>query len=94
MGSSSLLVWWEKPVEINGELIGYSVFYEEMIGTRVDTKIEKKPRPNESQTRIKLSNLKPDTNYRITVCALTRAGQGKTACPVFMIKTFFLNFIF
>lgn len=77
MGSQALLVYWERPTEINGELIGYSVFYEELKGTRVEAKIEKKPRPNESQTRIRLGALKPDTIYRITVHALTRAGQGE-----------------
>lgn len=77
MGRSALLVYWEKPIEINGELIGYSVFYEEMNGTRVENKIESKPRPNESQTRVRLGHLKPDTTYRITVHALTRAGQGE-----------------
>lgn len=77
MGSSALLVYWEKPVEINGELMGYSVFYEEMKGTRVETKVERTPRPNESQTRIKLGQLKPDTTYRITVHARTNAGLGE-----------------
>ena len=77
MGSTSLLVFWEKPAEINGELIGYSVYYEETKGTRIESRVEKKPRPNESQTRIKLGNLKPDTKYRISVYALTRAGEGE-----------------
>lgn len=77
MGSSALLVYWEKPVEINGELLGYSVFYEEMKGTRVESKTERKPRPNESQTRVKLGHLKPDTKYRITVQARTKPGLGE-----------------
>lgn len=77
MGSSSFYLKWSKPLEINGILKGYRIYYEEVHGTQLGPKLEKRPPINDPlATRTKLVGLKPSTKYRITIHATTAKGQG------------------
>ncbi|XP_067134439.1 neuroglian-like [Centruroides vittatus] len=76
-GSSAFYLSWEKPLEPNGNLTGYQIFYEEVYGTLLGPKVEREPPITiPTETRAKLFGLNPATRYRITICATTRAGQG------------------
>ncbi|XP_023242973.1 neuroglian-like [Centruroides sculpturatus] len=76
-GSSAFHLSWEKPLEPNGNLTGYQIFYEEVYGTLLGPKVEREPPITiPTETRAKLFGLNPATRYRITICATTRAGQG------------------
>lgn len=77
MGSSSFYLRWQKPLEVNGILKGYRIYYEEVHGTQLGPKLEKRPAISDPlSTRTKLVGLKPATKYRITIHATTGMGQG------------------
>lgn len=78
LGSSAFHLVWKKPAHPNGELTGYKIYYEELAGTELRTKMEREPHIHDAQVlSTKLASLKPDTKYRIHVTATTRAGEGE-----------------
>lgn len=78
VGSSALYLKWKKPGQPNGELTGYKIYYEEVKGTALGTKMEREPHiSNPEQSTVKLAGLKPNTKYRIHMTATTRAGEGE-----------------
>lgn len=77
MGSSALYLIWKRPLEPNGELTGYRIYYREVDGTSLETTLERRPNiTNPKESRAKLAGLKPDTKYRIMIRAATKEGQG------------------
>ncbi|XP_037068395.1 neuroglian-like isoform X3 [Pollicipes pollicipes] len=77
MGSSAFFLIWKKPRETNGVLTGYKVEYQKMNGLSLGPVLDRTPQiTNPRTTRTKLAGLKPSTKYRITVRALTEAGEG------------------
>ena len=77
MGSSALLLAWKKPEEVNGQLRGYRIYYQEVVGTKLGPLLERKPRINDPKTdKAKIAGLKPHSKYRITVKATTTPGEG------------------
>ena len=77
MGSSALLLAWKPPKEINGLLSGYRIYYQEVEGTKLGPRLERKPRINNAKSdKAKLAGLKPYSKYRVTIRAITRTGEG------------------
>lgn len=77
MGASALYLIWKPPLEPNGKLTGYRIYYREINGTAVGPMLERQPRiTNSRETRAKLIGLKPSTKYRVIIHATTKAGQG------------------
>ncbi|XP_067118775.1 LOW QUALITY PROTEIN: neuroglian-like [Centruroides vittatus] len=77
LGASAFYLIWKRPLEPNGNLTGYRIYYEEVHGTALGPKIERKPPITMPiETRAKLAGLKPNTKYRITIYATTKVGQG------------------
>ncbi|EEC12870.1 neuronal cell adhesion molecule, putative [Ixodes scapularis] len=77
MGSTGVYLLWKKPLESNGILTGYHIYYEEVRGTQLGPKMERQPPVRDPlESRAKLAGLKPNTKYRITLQAATRQGQG------------------
>jgi len=77
MGSSAFFLIWKKPSEPNGILTGYKIQYQEMNGLSLGPVLDREPQINDPRTtRAKLAGLKSETKYRITVRALTEAGEG------------------
>lgn len=78
LGSSAFHLVWKKPAHPNGELTGYKIYYEEVRGTELGTKMEREPHiHNPDVLATKLAGLKSNTKYRIHVTATTRAGEGE-----------------
>lgn len=78
MGSSAFLLEWKPPLETNGVLTGYKIYYQVVEGTNFGELQERSPQINDpNKNRAKLAALQTGTNYRITINATTRAGQGK-----------------
>lgn len=78
LGSSAFLLKWQKPLQENGRLTGYKVYYEELIGTDVKTKLEREPHINDARaTQAKLAGLKPNAKYRVHIVGTTKAGEGE-----------------
>jgi neuronal cell adhesion molecule len=72
-----LFLYWTRPDEPNGNLIGYRIFYEEVHGTQLIAKLERQPQIRDPlMTGAKLAGLKPATKYRITIHAETKMGMG------------------
>ena len=69
---TSLDLSWQKPLELNGVLIGYELEWYQMNNTFDSTKIEIKP----ELTTYKITNLSATTWYTISVRAKTRKGFG------------------
>lgn len=77
MGSSTLRLSWKRPQEPNGVLTGYRIYYEKVIGTKLDPMIERDPPINASHiTTARLVGLESNTKYRVTIRATTNAGVG------------------
>lgn len=78
LGSSAFHLVWKKPAHPNGELTGYKIYYEEVRGTELGTKMEREPHIHDPEVLSnKLAGLKSNTKYRIHVTATTRAGEGE-----------------
>ncbi|XP_028040488.1 neuroglian-like isoform X2 [Bombyx mandarina] len=77
IGSSAMLLKWEKPMEENGVLTGYKIYYSKVIATAVETPKERKKEIDPKFDRAKLAGLEPNTKYRIEIRAKTKAGEGK-----------------
>jgi neuronal cell adhesion molecule len=76
LGSSAFLLKWQKPLQTNGVLTGYRIYYQTVTGTKVGPLIERKPITDARQMHAKLAGLDPNTKYRIHIKATTRAGEG------------------
>lgn len=78
LGSSAFLLTWNKPLQPNGQLTGYKIYYEEVIGTAVRDKREREPHINDPRVKqAKLAGLQPNTKYRLHIVGTTRAGEGE-----------------
>ncbi|XP_031628790.1 neuroglian-like isoform X2 [Contarinia nasturtii] len=78
LGSSAFLLRWKKPLQPNGKLTGYKVYYEEVLGTAVQSKLEREPHIDDPRsTQAKLAGLKENTKYRIHIVGTTKAGEGE-----------------
>lgn len=73
LGSTGFLLKWTKPLELNGQLSGYNIFYEDNNGT----KIERNPRTdNPKATQVKLNALQPNTIYRVHIVPILNDTDG------------------
>lgn len=78
LGSSAFLLRWKKPLQPNGQLTGYKIYYEEVSGTAVQSKLEREPHISDPRiTQTKLAGLKPNTKYRLHIVGTTKAGEGE-----------------
>lgn len=78
LGSSAFLLSWKRPLQPNGVLTGYKIYYEMVNGTRLENKQEREPHIDDPRVlRAKLAGLKADTKYRIHITATTKAGEGE-----------------
>ena len=77
MGSSALLLEWQRPQEINGILTGYRIYYAKVDKSELGPLLEREPgiRSNRT-TKAKLAGLQPHSKYRVTIRATTAAGEG------------------
>ncbi|KAL5275409.1 CHL1 family protein [Megaselia abdita] len=78
LGSSAFLLKWLKPLNPNGKLTGYKIYYSEVIGgTSLGEQRERDPHIDDPRTSVtKLAGLKPNTKYRISITATTKKGEG------------------
>lgn len=77
MGSNAFYLVWKRPEKINGNLIGYEIYYEEVAGTELKERIRRKPSIDDPQeTKAKLAGLRSNSKYRITIVAKTKVGEG------------------
>ncbi|KAF9816679.1 hypothetical protein SFRURICE_018559 [Spodoptera frugiperda] len=76
IGSSAMLLKWDKPVDENGVLTGYKIYYQKVTGTSLGPIQERKKEIDPKFDRAKLAGLEPNTKYRIEIRAKTKAGEG------------------
>lgn len=77
LGSSAFHLKWKRPLQPNGKLTGYRIYYEEVDGTEIGERMERKPAIEDpSILTAKLAGLKSDTKYRVHVVATTKMGEG------------------
>jgi len=62
---------------VNGVLTGYEISYESMTERGAGERIQCPFITNPKQTTAKLTSLKPSTNYRIYIKAITKVGVGE-----------------
>ena len=68
MGSSALLLAWEPPLEINGILTGYRIYYQEVTGeSELGILKQREPRIMKDKLKAKLAGLDPHSKYRVTI---------------------------
>ncbi|CAB3408979.1 unnamed protein product [Caenorhabditis bovis] len=72
VGSRFIMVEWDPPVQRNGNIMRYHVFYKESSSDR-------ERMMNSSSTSVTLSSLQPSTLYLIRVAAENEAGMGKSS---------------
>ncbi|XP_065215989.1 neuroglian-like [Planococcus citri] len=78
LGSSAFYLIWKPPIETNGVLTGYKIYYQTVVGTELGPLQERHPQIEDpNKTRAKLAGLEPGTKYRIHINATTRAGEGE-----------------
>lgn len=80
MGSTAFSLEWEKPLESNGKIRGFNIYYEEELSdkTRFSMIYERVPQIHDPYaTHAKLGGLKPNTTYRLKIAARTGAGEGE-----------------
>ncbi|VVD05769.1 unnamed protein product [Leptidea sinapis] len=76
IGSSAMLLKWDKPMDENGVLTGYKIYYQKVSGTALGPLQERKKEIDPKFDRAKLAGLEPNTKYRIEIRAKTKAGEG------------------
>lgn len=77
LGSSAFWLTWKKPLNPNGKLTGYKIYYEEVRNSYVGERREYDPHITDPRiTRMKMAGLKPNTKYRISITATTKMGEG------------------
>lgn len=73
LGSTGFLLKWTKPLEFNGRLTGYNIFYEDINGT----KIERNPQIDKPEaTQAKINALQPNTIYRVHIIPISNDIDG------------------
>ncbi|KAK8765385.1 hypothetical protein V5799_031993 [Amblyomma americanum] len=78
MGSTGLYLTWKQPQQPNGVLTGYHIYYQEISGTSLEPERQRLPPVRDPlQTKARLTGLRPNTVYRITVRAATALGPGE-----------------
>ncbi|XP_054168536.1 neuroglian-like isoform X2 [Oppia nitens] len=78
LGSNALYLFWTRPDEPNGILTGYRIFYEKVIGTALESRLERIPIIDDPLvTNARLAGLAPQTKYRVTILATTSKGMGE-----------------
>jgi neuronal cell adhesion protein len=78
VGSTTMLLKWSKPIEINGILTGYRISFQLVNGSRIGNEMERHPQITDPEsTSAKLASLIPEAKYRISIRATTRAGSGE-----------------
>ncbi|XP_072402219.1 neuroglian-like isoform X2 [Diabrotica undecimpunctata] len=76
LGSTSFLIKWRPPNKPNGILRGYVVSWAKVDAYRID-KLNTTTILDPNITSTKLTNLLPDTRYRIYVSSTTNAGESQ-----------------
>jgi len=77
MGSSALLLHWKPPIEVNGILTGFRIYYAKVEGTKLGPTLEREPKIKKPKTnKAKLAGLQPHSKYRVTIKATTKEGEG------------------
>lgn len=77
IGSSAFWLTWKKPLQTNGKLQGYRIYYEIVKGTELGSRQEREPRITDpDQKYAKLAGLEADTKYRIHIVGFTKQGEG------------------
>lgn len=77
LGSSAFWLAWKKPLNPNGKLTGYKLYYEEVRNSYVGERREYESHITDPRiTRMKMAGLKPNTKYRISITATTKMGEG------------------
>lgn len=78
VGSTAMMLKWSKPIEINGILTGYKIYFQTVNGSKIEPAMERHPAIRDPEaTSTKLAGLNPQTKYRITIRATTKAGEGE-----------------
>jgi neuronal cell adhesion protein len=78
LGSSAFHMKWKKPLQPNGQLTGYRIYFQEVNGTELYELKERKPNIEDPKiTTCKLAGLKPNSKYRVHVRATTQVGEGE-----------------
>ncbi|XP_058802233.1 neuroglian isoform X2 [Phymastichus coffea] len=78
VGSTAMMLHWNKPVEINGILTGYKITFQKVNGSKIEPEMERHPQIRDPEaTSAKLPGLNPQTKYRIIIRATTGAGEGQ-----------------
>ena len=81
LGKNVVQIEW-KPVPreyTNGEVTGYKVNYGDVNAMSRSNRIV----PSSTETRLKISDLKPNTNYSFQILAFTRKGDGPSSANYF-----------
>ncbi|XP_065345300.1 neuroglian-like [Cloeon dipterum] len=76
LGSTAFLLKWQKPLQTNGVLTGYKIYYEDINSTKIEPLFQRREIEDPNQLHAKLAGLKPNTKFRITIRAATQAGEG------------------
>lgn len=77
MGSNMLRLSWKKPIEPNGHLTGYQIYYHRVNGTRLSEVIARGLKISDGNATVaRIFGLTPSTKYRVIVRAATGAGEG------------------
>ena len=78
MGHSAFWLVWKRPLNPNGKLQGYRIYYEVVKGTELGPRQERQPRIHDPMaSSAKLAGLEEDTTYRIHIVGFTKAGEGE-----------------
>lgn len=77
LGSSAFWLTWKAPLQQNGKMQGYRIYYEVVKGTELGPKQEREPRIQDpTQKHAKLAGLESNTKYRIHIVGYTKMGEG------------------
>ncbi|XP_070191784.1 neuroglian-like isoform X3 [Littorina saxatilis] len=76
-GSAHFLLEWGPPIERNGELTGYQLGYQKILGLSIGDVIIHRDDLPPNQQRANIDGLEPNSLYRIFVKAKTAQGAGE-----------------
>lgn len=80
LGSTAFSLEWEKPLESNGKLRGFNIYYEEVQSDKMRFNMINARDPQIQDRRAvhaKLEGFKTNTTYRLKIAARTGAGEGE-----------------
>ncbi|CAD5115432.1 DgyrCDS4407 [Dimorphilus gyrociliatus] len=83
-GSTHIELRWTKPREVNGELVGYDISYQIVKDLNLGRLQFREQVSDPEANFVRLTGLRPETNYRIYLYAVTKAGRGE---PIFLDMT-------